>query len=116
MIEAKLLHDGSFSFHVDSSIFSEEVIAKTLYWCPELFIVQWRKNADNTHHITLTYKPEVETRSSLEDIASKLSQNLLDYKNREIILKETRNIRDILYIKAFANNDDFEDFNLLSQE
>ncbi len=116
MIEPKLLPDASFSFHVDSSIFSEEVIAKTLYWYPEQFIVQWSRNADNVHHITLTYKPEVKTRSSLEETAAKLSRDLLDYKNREIILKETRNIRDILYVKAFANGDDFEDFNLLNEE
>lgn len=115
MIEAKLLTDDSFSFLVDPSIFSEEVIVKTLYWYPEWFTVQWKRGDNNVHEVILTYKSEVKTRLSLEEIASKFSQDLLDYKNREIILKETRNIRDILYVKAFANNDDFEDFNLLSE-
>ena len=36
-------------------------------------------------------------------------------KNRDLITNETKDIRNILYVKAFANNDDFEDFNLASE-
>ena len=42
-------------------------------------------------------------------------QDLIDYKNRDLITNETKDIRNILYVKAFANNDDFEDFNLASE-
>ena len=45
----------------------------------------------------------------------KFNQDLIDYKNRDLITNETKDIRNILYVKAFANNDDFEDFNLASE-
>ena len=48
-------------------------------------------------------------------MASKFNQDLIDYKNRDLIMHETKDIRNILYVKAFANNDDFEDFNLVSE-
>ena len=52
---------------------------------------------------------------TFEYVASKFNQDLIDYKNRDLIMHETKDIRNILYVKAFANNDDFEDFNLASE-
>ena len=39
----------------------------------------------------------------------KIKQDLLDFKLRDIINKETRIIRELLIAKAFANYDDEED-------
>ena len=53
--------------------------------------------------------------NEFENLKFKINQDFIDYQNREIINKETKDIRTILYIKAFANNDDFEDYNLITE-
>lgn len=40
-----------------------------------------------------------------------LSDKFIDYKNRQIILEETRNLRELYFAKAFANSDSFVEFN-----
>ena len=42
-----------------------------------------------------------------EDLRKRFLQRLNDYKLREIIFEETKDIRAILYAKAFADCDDF---------
>ena len=43
-----------------------------------------------------------------EDLKMRFLQRLNDYKLREIIAEETKDIRTILYAKAFAESDSFE--------
>jgi His-Xaa-Ser system protein HxsD len=38
-----------------------------------------------------------------DDVKGRLSQMLTDYQMREVITAETKDIKNILYIKAFAN-------------
>lgn len=42
-----------------------------------------------------------------EELKKRFLQRLNDYKLREIIFEETKDIRTILYAKAFADCDDF---------
>lgn len=42
-----------------------------------------------------------------EELKNRFLQRLNDYKLREIIFEETKDIRAILYAKAFADCDDF---------
>ena len=51
-----------------------------------------------------------------EYVTHKFNQALIDYKNRDLVINETKDIRNILYVKAFANHNDFEDFNLVSEK
>lgn len=115
MINAELKSENVFCFTIDTSIFSESVIAKALYWYAELFYIYWNKRDNSIHEITLELKPNANNSYTFEYVTSKFSQDLIDYKNRDLIMYETKDIRNILYVKAFANNDDFEDFNLASE-
>ena len=109
MIKAELRSENTFCFTINASIFNERVLTKALYWYAESFIIYWNKNKDNLFEITLELKP------SANNVTHKFNQDLIDYKNRDLITNETKDIRNILYVKAFANNDDFEDFNLASE-
>lgn len=46
---------------------------------------------------------------NMEDIAARIRIDLLDFKTREIIIKETKDIRAMLIAKAFANDDAFDE-------
>lgn len=98
---------------IDSTIFNETVITKTLYWIQSDYLVFWNSLSDNFKNIVLEKKVGLIDEKEFLKLKNQLNQNLIDFKTRDIINQETKNIRDILYIKAFANGDDFEDFNLL---
>ncbi|WP_455638525.1 His-Xaa-Ser system protein HxsD [Parabacteroides sp.] len=115
MINAELKSENIFCFTIDASIFSENVITKALYWYTEFYDIYWSKKNDNVHEVILKLKPNTNKSYPFEYVASKFNQDLIDYKNRDLIMHETKDIRNILYVKAFANNDDFEDFNLASE-
>ena len=115
MIKAELRSENTFCFTINASIFNERVLTKALYWYAESFIIYWNKNKDNLFEITLELKPSANMIYTFEYVTHKFNHHLIDYKNRDLITNETKDIRNILYVKAFANNDDFEDFNLASE-
>ncbi len=113
MIKSEVKSENKFCFTIDTDIFGECIITKALYWYTESFIIYWNKISDSICEITLELKPSVNSPYTFEQITSKFNQDLIDYKNRDLIIHETKDIRNILYVKAFANNDDFEDFNIV---
>ena len=38
-----------------------------------------------------------------EYVTHKFNQDLIDYKNRDLVINETKDIRNILYVKALVN-------------
>ena len=56
-----------------------------------MFFTEGEKNNDN-----------------FNSIEKKIRQDLIDFKTRDIITEETRNIRDLIIAKAFSKIDDFD--------
>lgn len=112
MIDFKRVNDNSVLLEIDTEIFNDRVITKVLYWLSDRFNIY-----QESHNKILEVKLEkLEGNICAEDfvlLKAKVNQNLIDFKTRDIVNQETKNIREILLIKAFANNDDFEDYNLL---
>jgi len=104
--------DNKVRFIVDTSIYNDHVISKVLYWFAESYIIERNSVDDKRQEIHLEQKCGKISQDEVSVLKEKLSQSFIDFKTRDIINAETLNIRDILYIKAFANNDDFEDYNL----
>jgi His-Xaa-Ser system protein HxsD len=110
----KRINDNSIEFGIDTSIFNDAVITKTFYWLSDDFSVFQETSSDK---LTVTLEKQ---KGSISDqdfilLKTKINQDLIDFKTRDIVNQETKSIREILLVKAFANNDDFEDFNLLAQ-
>ena len=116
MIKAELKSEGTFRFIIDASIFNEGVLTKALYWYADSFIIYWSKDDNNIYEVILELKPNANKMYTYEYVTNKFNEDLIDYKNRDLVINETKDIRNILYVKAFANNDDFEDFNLVSEK
>lgn len=111
----KRKNDNKICFIVDVSIYNDSVISKVLYWIIETFYIERESLEKNRQQIILEKKKGIISEDEFSHIKEKLNQDFVDFKSRDIINRETQNIRDILYIKAFANNDDFEDFNLTGE-
>ena len=90
---------------IDRSIFSDEVISKALYWETNQYIVSRQLNGKTE---TLTFEPKPQCTENEAALKERFLTRLNDFKVQQIVDNETKDLRTILYIKAFANNDDFE--------
>ena len=83
---------------IDAAIYSKEVITKVAYWLSRNFTIMQDKEGS-----IWTLSLESHYVVNWDDVKRHLSQLLTDYQMREVITAETKDIKNILYIKAFAN-------------
>lgn len=83
---------------IDSDIYSKEVVAKVIYWLSRDFTIMQSIDGKNW-----TLSLESQNVVAWDEVKKHLSQLLIDYQMREVITTETKDIRNILFIKAFAN-------------
>ena len=110
MTGIELNPQGEVVLDVDRSIYNDSVIDKVLYrWAGDYTIV--RRNVPDTTVKRIVFSaPSPIAQETFERMRQRLSCDFIDYKNRAIIAAETRELRNILFAKAFANNDDFVEF------
>lgn len=102
--------NGQIVITIDTSIYDNWVIDKVLYWLAADYIITRRNHPEtNIQVITLSLK-DGHLQVDYDTIRERLSNDFIDYKNRQTIARETSNIRDLLFAKAFANSDDFVEF------
>ena len=109
----KRVKQNAVSFEIDTAVYNDTVITKAFYWLSGDFYIS-QENQGKMLHVILEKKEGNIHETELAVLRTKLNQDLIDFKTRDIVNRETKNIREILLIKAFSNNDDFEDFNLLA--
>lgn len=110
MTDLKLNPQGEVLLDVDRSIYDESVIDKVLYWWAGDYVITRRNNPGTTIQTIIFSGLNPITQEVFDKMRQKLSADFIDYKNRAIIASETRDLRNILYAKAFANSDDFVEF------
>ena len=91
---------------VDRNVFSDEVITKAVYWETGNYRVS-RKLVGTDEEVTFQPNAGLSEKESL--LRERFVQHLNDFKLRQIVDEETKDIRTILYIKAFAHSEDFEE-------
>ena len=111
MSDIQQYEDGHIELIVDLSIYDDWVIEKVLYWWTADYVITRQNFSDSyLQLIKLTLKKGHHA-IDFQELKERLSNDFIDYKNRQTISRETSNIRDLLYAKAFANNDDFIELN-----
>lgn len=93
---------------IDRNIYSDACVSKCIYSFSGEFECQRTLSGNNE---TIEFLPSQSIDG--DDLIKRFMQRLNDYKLREIVIKETKDIRTILYAKAFA---DCEDFTLEDEE
>lgn len=90
---------------VDKRIYSDSVISKAVYWLSGDFSIARRLIDDSLEEITATALSDaIET-----EFETRFMQSLNDFKLRQIVADETRDIKTILYAKAFAEDEDLSE-------
>lgn len=112
MISFSRISDTKIEIKVDKSIYNETVISKVLYWLIETYFIYQKNENELIRKIILKKKTDSVSDSEFLFLENRINQDFIDFQLRYIIMNETKNIRDILYIKAFENSDDFTDYSL----
>ena len=88
----------SVKVEIERSLYNEDTIFKCFYWYSRDFIVNIETKSE--HYIV-----SLQSKGSIlqpEFIREKVSRDLVDFKLRDIVTKETRIIRELIVAKAFA--------------
>jgi His-Xaa-Ser system protein HxsD len=99
------IEEGSIIVFLDSSIFTKDAVLKCLYWYGDKFHTDV---AVEGHQFKITIKPH--SVASVPDgelnlYLIRLERDLIDFNLRDIVTKETINVRELLIAKAFSNGE-----------
>lgn len=88
---------------VDRRIYSDSVVAKAVYCMSDEYVIERAMSGDESECLTITGSGKTMADENL--VRERLMALLNDYKLREIVANETRDIKTILYAKAFADDE-----------
>jgi His-Xaa-Ser system protein HxsD len=101
-----VVEEGKIIFRRDKKIYQESAILKALYWYSEKCFTNI--TTDDKHFIIEVTPKGIGKNNAefdLTALAEKIDQDIVDFQLRDIIRKETQNIRDLLVAKAFSNGE-----------
>ena len=84
---------------IDRNIYSDNCISKVVYWLSGQYTIDRCLEGDNEILAIDGVKDE-------ESFKKSFFEKLNDYKLREVIYTETKDIRTVLYAKAFGDFDE----------
>ena len=99
------IHNGTIELVINGKVFSKDTVLKTMYWFGDKFLVDIAIKEEN---FLVSLKPLSSLNLSSDDLEhylQKAQRDLIDFSLREIINKETTNIRELLIAKAFSNGE-----------
>ncbi len=100
------IQDGVITVFADSTLYTQEAIFKCLYWYGGRFHTTVSRRDSSTYQIQLKLlSTNPITDEEAEAILQKLERDLIDFRLRDIVSRETRNIRDLLVAKAFSHGE-----------
>lgn len=98
--------ESELALQIDATVYSMDVLHKCFYWYTGAFDVSISRTSEERHTVTLI------SRSPEPDwtlIESRIRRDLIDYRLRDIVTKETKVIRELIVAKAFAHGEVSED-------
>jgi His-Xaa-Ser system protein HxsD len=91
---------------VDTALYSKDSIFKCLYWYGDKFHTNLSFADSNTYRVSVKPNSTMQLSSvELENFLLKVERDLVDFNLRDIVTKETQNVRDLLIAKAFSNGE-----------
>ena len=98
--------DNEIIVFADTNLYSKDSIFKCLYWYGDKFHTNLSFADSNTYRVSVKPTSTIQLNSvDLESLLLKLERDLVDFNLRDIVTKETQNVRDLLIAKAFSNGE-----------
>ncbi|MAQ95710.1 MAG: His-Xaa-Ser system protein HxsD [Rhodothermaceae bacterium] len=99
--------DGSVAVLIDACMYPEDVVFKAFYWYGGDYDVQIGRDGDR-FEVILSRLDGSLTEGLLDALRSRVGRDLIDFKTRSIVARETQAVRELLVAKAFAPLDDLD--------
>jgi His-Xaa-Ser system protein HxsD len=104
MLKQNTFENNEVTVYLDKDIYSKESVFKCLYWYGDKYHTSFSSDDDNNFVVKLKSSIELSV-SEADKVLLKLEKDLIDFNLRDIVTKETSNIRDLLIAKAFSNGE-----------
>lgn len=100
--------DTFLNIFIPKKLYSKEAILNFLYWKLNESFIHFSIFSDKEFQVSIELSAF--SVQQIDDFKKTISNELIDYELREIVSKETKNIRELIIAKAFANGtlDDLE--------
>lgn len=106
MVGTNEVIDNGIVVYADSSLYSKDSIFKCLYWYGDKFRTSVTLENERFYKISLESAEKGKySINELNEYMIKLERDLIDFNLRDIVTKETKNIRELLTAKAFSNGE-----------
>lgn len=100
------IEENEIIVFADTTLYSKDSIFKCLYWYGNKYHTNVSFADSNTYRISVKIMSnELISKEESEKLLQKLERDLIDFNLRDIVTKETKNIRDLLIAKAFSNGE-----------
>ena len=100
------IYGDTIIIYINSSFYSKDALFKCLYWYSDKFQISINTVNEKFYEIKLqTNNSIVFNNEDLQSYLLKFERDIIDFNLRDIITKETTNIRDLLIAKAFSHFD-----------
>lgn len=91
---------------LDTALYSKDSIFKCLYWYSDKYHASVSFASANTFKILIRPNSSISmSEEQLDSLLLNVERDLIDFNLRDIVTKETKNIRDVLIAKAFSNGE-----------
>lgn len=104
---AKSPSEHALVFTIDGTLYSESVVFKCFYWYGDRYRVTIERDPLG-FQVSLAPREGSLSDSLRSYLVDKIQTDLIDFKTREIVVRETQAIRQILLAKAFASAGAFD--------
>ena len=94
--------DRSIEVLLDARLYNIDVVHKCFYWYGATFVVDIQLLDNELVKVILFSKNEDDLTLSFDKMVGKIRNDIIDFKLRDLVTKETQNVRDLLIAKAFA--------------
>lgn len=110
--------NNAIILRIDSSLYSETILFKALYWLGEEILFSIKKDLEGFLIVNLTHVTGSFEADDSRKLISQVSRALTDFKVRDIVNRETSDIRKMIIAKAFLDDESFftEDNDLMRTE
>jgi His-Xaa-Ser system protein HxsD len=98
------LQTNSCKIYLDKSVYSLNTIFKCFYWYKSNYEIDIDAKGEY-HEVHIS---TLQNELALDELIPKIKADLIDFKTREIIHNETKNIRELLVAKAFAQGEEYD--------
>jgi His-Xaa-Ser system protein HxsD len=99
------ISDHFLHLTIDGRLYNESILYKCFYWYTREFAVNIKLENETDYNISLQPVTKRESSYNWEEVIEKIKRDLIDFRLRDIIAKETQTIKELIIAKAFAYYD-----------